>query len=597
MTQRAALAACTAFHLLFCDSPLFGVAVTLRLDRNNDGAGNVDALLVGDGTPGSCTEHAIDKGLSMLNSGSTDQTMTLCCGPAGTEETIALTSTKRISGKGGVRSIIAPCDCARVVLDAQGQVRHFLVRNPRANSLVGFWVDFHIEGLVLRNGRSNNKAQDQTDCEGQPCDSVVNRGADFVGDGGCVLIFKGGRFQAKRTRFENCQALGISYSGNEPGNPARGGAICGYSAEVDAEDAVFQDCRADGPGGAVAIIDIGSNWGAGCRGTFHRSRFLSNRAGVKGLDHGGSGGALRLACVGPGKPEGRGLFSVQDSEFVGNIASGAHANGGAIDVSGKQSRGIHIDRSLFYRNSAPDGGGEHGGTGGGAIRIANCGTPGLVARDTYFIGNWCAGQGGALRNNRGAMDLTDVVFSGNEARTWPGAVGTCDPHCATEQGSPTYVKDCCGWGWSAGGVGAAILWDHSFDFQNNGGPLRLTRVHVERSIVDQNGAITLASLPQRYFTNVSFCENRVSAKSAMCQGSSYVGTNPCVPDQAKKGCRPALWLRVLRPTDLRDRRADIRWRHVGFADQHAGRHLLQEDGVQRHRHQPLQRQPIHLARS
>eukprot|EP00662_Eupelagonemidae_sp_cell21_P040837 gene40836-43713_t len=109
----------------------------------------------------------------------------------------------------------------------------------------------------------------------------------------------------------------------------------------------------------------------------------------------------------------------------------------------------------------------------------SAGSPGGVFRDVYFVENTAAGNGGAIKNNQGALDFEDCVFSGNIASSW---------------------KDSNAEDW----------------------------VHGGNSTSDQHGAITLASLPQRHFHNLAFCQNKGTPKSGTESGSSAVGLSPCV---------------------------------------------------------------------
>merc|ERR1719183_1786223 len=89
--------------------------------------------------------------------------------------------------------------------------------------------------------------------------------------------------------------------------------------------------------------------------------------------------------------------------------------------------------------------------------------------------------------------------------------------------------------WDHGGVGGVILWDHSYDFKNNGGPLSFTNCVIENSTSEQSGALTVAVAPQRHFRNLAFCQNKGTPNSGMHRSTSFVGVSPCVDIKTANG--------------------------------------------------------------
>lgn len=97
------------------------------------------------------------------------------------------------------------------------------------------------------------------------------------------------------------------------------------------------------------------------------------------------------------------------SRFIGNIGDD---DGGAIDYS--QGGGtLLIDRSTFAGNRVLT-------AGGGAIDMTN--TDIVRIRNSTFSGNEAAGDGGAIRNTAGTLNIVNSTFSRNRADDSGGGI-------------------------------------------------------------------------------------------------------------------------------------------------------------------------------
>jgi predicted outer membrane repeat protein len=228
-------------------------------------------------------------------------------------------------------------------------------------------------------------------------DTTISQNSAFLAGGGVAggqspTLVRGGL-------FENNQTTGASSSG---------GAIAVSFGRLETRGATFRLNRSGAYGGAIGHEDDFSNGlliedcvleqnaagrGGGVSGgmmDIRRSLFISNTAKT------GSGGAAA---------NGIGNMSVSDSRFVSNTA----VSGGALAASDGNET---VLRSVFDSNVAL--------MAGGAIDI---GAFGLVVKDSLFIRNQTAGQGGAIWGSDGApMEVNDSAFFSNTAAADAGAI-------------------------------------------------------------------------------------------------------------------------------------------------------------------------------
>ncbi len=310
---------------------------------------------VGTGTPGSCSESALD---SALTSGGL---IAFNCGPA--PFFLVLTSMKTIS----VDTIID--GGSLVTLDGGGFIQLFTVNSGHSLTL---------RNLTLRGGKgsfggaiSNNGTL-----------NVVNSTftSNTAGDGGAIV---------------NDGTLNItngSFFNNSAGTGGFGGAIDNDSALTINGGYFSGNAAPNGFGGAISNSSST---------TINNSYFVANRA-----DFGGaietSIAALTISrttfyrntatSIG-GAIEGQGM-NVSTSTFDTNSAPRAGAISGAAGTS--------INQSAFYSNDATS-------TAGGAFD--NEGSPNTVT-DSTFYGNHATTNGGAIYNG-GGLTVNNSTVAGS----------------------------------------------------------------------------------------------------------------------------------------------------------------------------------------
>ena len=228
-------------------------------------------------------------------------------------------------------------------------------------------------------------------------DTTISQNTAYLAGGGVAggqspTIVRGGL-------FENNQASGASSSG---------GAIAVIFGRLETRGATFRLNRSAVSGGAIGHEDDFANGlliedcvleqnaagrGGGVSGglmDIRRSLFISNTAKT------GSGGAAA---------NGIGSMIVSDSRFVSNTA----VSGGALAASDGNET---VLRSVFESNAAS--------MSGGAIDI---GPFGLVLKDSLFIRNQSASQGGAIWGSDGSpIEVNDSAFISNTAAADAGAI-------------------------------------------------------------------------------------------------------------------------------------------------------------------------------
>jgi hypothetical protein len=367
------------------------VAATLALPGAR---GALAAGVVGDGTPGSCTEAA----LAAAASGG--GLVTFNCGPA--PVTITLSAPLDIS---------AP----ETTIDGGGQVTlrgggGRIIRH-RTYGLIGSSV-LTLTNLTITGGRATGAGREANGGaiqsvfeaarpEYRPTLNVIN--VTFLDNDATLTSFSSGDSYdygggAIFTQGGTLNVVNSTFSGNDAANAA-GGAIHGLQSSISIENSTFTDNSAIGnapensQGGAIYVDGlnapvggaraqggaIGGGSTANGEGTGNaaimitRSLFAGNSATKSGTPQDGSGGALSF-------PQ-RAVLTIENSTFVGNTAFGTsyNANGGALYIV-NQATPFQITNSTFANN--------HAGWVGGAISSAQIGeAPGGAVRNTLFSNN------------------------------------------------------------------------------------------------------------------------------------------------------------------------------------------------------------------
>jgi predicted outer membrane repeat protein len=361
--------------------------------------------VVGDGTPGSCTEAAFDAALATAVVGG--GTITFDCGPS--EVTIPFTLAKIVL----LGDVTIDGD-DRVILNANNTDRLFFA---------GGGITFTLREITLRDGNSLvGGGAIETSGATVILDSVrlINNYSSI--SGGAIYCFDGD--------------LTIRDSLLENNASATGGAIYNDGCEVTITNTTFRGNEAldvGGRGGAIANLQPGkltiddtvfeTNEAPDGGGLFNDANSTATLGGVSFIDNkGGYGGGL----------ENSGTITVTDSLFVGNEVTGS--GGGLWNLGGT----VMLERTTVRDNTAYEGGGvnSYGATlemtdvniidnlasgsnggglyhGGGTAFIRNATISGNRATDP------AANGGGIYQNSDDNLTLTNVTLTGNEA----GALG------------------------------------------------------------------------------------------------------------------------------------------------------------------------------
>ena len=263
----------------------------------------VQASIVGNGTPGSCTESALDTALSGGG------IVTFDCGAA--LHTITLTSEKVLSQATQIDG------AGRIRLDAQGTSRHFVLSSA---------ANYILAGLTLINGRAANA------------------------DGGSVYVAGATLLMNKVSLLDNLAETAVLGGG-------RGGAIFARdNAQLTLSEVTAAGNHANS--GGVIFTQAGtslwlSEFVADTNHAFDEGGAISHRGSaltvVSSLfvgnflqDAGGVGGAIQITQSGSS-------LRIANSTFYGNAAGAA---GSALSAAKLSSNGS-IDNSTFSGNVGP----------------------------------------------------------------------------------------------------------------------------------------------------------------------------------------------------------------------------------------------------
>jgi hypothetical protein len=341
--------------------------------------------IVGDGTPASCTEAALD---ARLAGGGT---VGFDCGAS--PVTIPITTTKEITASTTVDG------GGLVTLDGGGTTRLFLTTYQFSPFV------FNLRNLTLRNGRAADlggairlayqELANWTTLNVTNVSFVDNVAAAAGPDvGGGAIYAQGG--------YVNIS--GSSFSGNRGGN---GGAIGNLQAVFNIQDSTFTGnathALAGGQGGDGGAIYVdGSNHS---QLVIRRSSFVQNSS----TDLGGAIHIYQYA--------GSSGLLIEDSTFDRN--STVH-NGGALY---HQNGNLTISRSTFVGNETIGQGGAIWLLQSSSATITNCTFNGNRANG-YRPNNGSVGLGGAiLVNDQANVTISHTTIVGNHA-DWVGG-GIC----------------------------------------------------------------------------------------------------------------------------------------------------------------------------
>jgi hypothetical protein len=334
---------------------------------------------VGNGTPGSCTQSALQ---TAVNTGGI---ITFDCGAA--PATINITTTINVPPQ--LNTVID--GGGKITLDGGGTTRilRLAQSNYRTNS-----NGLTLQRITLANGKG-------------PGTGYV---APNPNNAACAYGFAGGSGGAIEVRDARLHVIDVDFIGNAaatPGPDVGGGAI--YSAgalELTVVNSRF-------------ISNSGSNAGAigllQTNGRFYNNLFENNSANGTGQNF--AGGAAQ-GCPGVGHPNqggaggNGGAIAIDGSDdtdqiFCGNrfVANQAEELAGAIfRTANVVSRLTTIDRTEFSINVAKQG---------GALFISNSQPLNIVR--TLFNGNTAIGVGGAAHFDRSRLNIENTTFAGNVA--------------------------------------------------------------------------------------------------------------------------------------------------------------------------------------
>jgi hypothetical protein len=380
--------------------------------------------IVGDGTPGSCTEASLRAAL--VGGGS----ISFNCGGAPVTITVSapfeITATETTIDGGGLITLRGQNGriFAHRTTGMQGSstliLRNLTITGGRAsgaNDAANGGAIASVFGAANPAFKPALVVEDVTFEDNDSTVTSLTRG-DAYDYGGGAIYSQGGSVTVRNCRF----------IGNDANNAA-GGAIHVLQSGLIIENSEFRNNSAigarpqDSLGGAIYIDGLG-----GENGLFRvaRSTFANNRAY-------NSGGAIYVNMY-----ENSSRAEVLDSAFIENaVIGGERAQGGAIGGGGSSLGGatgnpaILIERSLFSANSVrrtPGAGGNPNEDGsGGALAFPQRARLRIV--NSTFEGNRAAGasfnaNGGALYvvNHSEPFEIVNSTFANNVAGWVGGAI-------------------------------------------------------------------------------------------------------------------------------------------------------------------------------
>ncbi|MFL6696613.1 MAG: choice-of-anchor Q domain-containing protein [Vitreoscilla sp.] len=378
-------------------------------------AATAGAIVVGNGTPASCTESVLQ---AAINASSV---VTFNCGSAAATipltTTLVLPPTRQTVIDGG----------GKVTLDGGGRVRLMQLVHPdfRTNR-----AGLSLQHITLVNGKST--------------------GTRYVpptpGNASCSFGWADGEGGAIYVRDAVLHVVDVTFRNNAaetPGPDVGGGAIyAAGSLDVTIVGSTF-DGNSGANGGAVGLLntdgrfanDLFSNNKATGTGANYRGGAATGCAGVAQTNQGGSGGNGGAIVIDGGSD---GAQNVCGSTFTANTSN--EFGGALFRTADGTARPTTFDRSLFQRNTAKMGGAlyvqnakplaitgstfsANRATGAGAAEFIS---DTLEVTNTTFASNVATkGLGGALfLSNPGAAGwINNTTFTGNQSSGGPGYFG------------------------------------------------------------------------------------------------------------------------------------------------------------------------------
>jgi hypothetical protein len=313
------------------------------------------AGVVGNGTPGSCTEAALNGALAGGG------LVTFNCGAS--PVTIPITAQKRLS----VSTEINGGSATLVTLDAASaspRTRHFVTNDN---------VSLTVRNLTLTNGRCLLVSQ------GNPPDPLE----PAMGYGGSIRSGINSPLTVTDSRFINnaCENTGADFGG---------GAIRQRRGPLVIHRTLFQGNRAANAGGISASDAVV---------TIEDSTFVSNTTNANVGGFSGVGGGFY------NDESGGGFITIRRTVFQGNTAT--NAAGALQSYFVPDDDGLVLENCTFVGNSSP-------GLGGAALVQNN--PPGpfvpVTVVGSTFTGN-SGSAGGGISSVRTPVNVTNSTFSGN----------------------------------------------------------------------------------------------------------------------------------------------------------------------------------------
>lgn len=362
-----------------------------------------DNAVVGNGTPGSCTEAAFNAAVGQLVPGANAPggTLSFNCGAA--PHTIVLTTSKFLSDQ-----VVIDGD-NRITLDGQNLTRIFTLSVPN-----GGRTEVSLRNVILTRGFAS------ADFGGAILANsgvVLNLEQVQVRDsragltGGAIAIAPGGRLTANHSRFE--------------GNRARDGGAIAASSDVQIDNSVFfnNDAEVD-QGGALQI------WTSTLTVSHTRFDFNSALNGGAVLQRGGTASLNQVTFADNQARDRGGAYHVyevgQTSISAGTFTNNSAVNdGGAVYVAGQVDQALSgevIGSRMQIMGSDLNGNSAQRAGGGVYVFGINFSDDGLIGElrllNSQVRNNQSASGGGIY--NRGALYTTDVLISGNQATNGGG---------------------------------------------------------------------------------------------------------------------------------------------------------------------------------
>jgi hypothetical protein len=311
--------------------------------------------VVGNGTPGSCTEAALNGALAGGG------LVTFNCGA--NPVTIPITAQKRLTASTEINGGSATL----VTLDAGSaspRTRHFVTNDN---------VSLTVRNLTLTNGRCLLASQ------GNPPDPLE----PTMGYGGSIRSGINSPLTVTDSRFINntCENTGADFGG---------GAIRQRRGPLVVQRTLFQGNRAANAG-AISASDAVV--------TIEDSTFVSNTTNAFVGGFSGVGGAFY------NDESGNGLITIRRTVFQSNTATNAAGALQSYFVPGDQ--GLALENCTFTGNSAPN-------LGGAALVQNNPPGPFVPVSvvGSTFSGN-SGSSGGGIAAVRTPVNVTNSTFSGN----------------------------------------------------------------------------------------------------------------------------------------------------------------------------------------